>query len=208
MLIVCYRPTTCFIILIDMKQKHSMKKSEIENPIYFATNECSFGTLLVAASKKGICAIFIGDDSKTLLKELQSHFPKTHLISNDIVLKKTVAQIIQFIEKPEAELNLELDVQGTAFQQKVWQRLRKIPIGATASYSQIAQSIGRPKAVRAVANACAKNNIAVAIPCHRVVRNNGSLSGYRWGVKRKQALLKREEKSMHSVDSRFIKVKS
>ncbi len=160
--------------------------------IRFAVGECSLGSVLVAASEKGICAITLGDDPDTLVRGFQDQFAKAHLIGADTQFERMVAQVIGFIESPGTGIDLPLDVQGTAFQQKVWRALREIPLGQTASYSQIAQRIGSPKAVRAVAGACASNKIAVAIPCHRVVRSDGNLSGYRWGVERKRALLKRE----------------
>ncbi len=157
--------------------------------IRFAVAECSLGSVLVAASEKGVCAIFLGNDPNALAKELQDKFPKAHMIGGDEKFERTVAQVIGFIEAPKIGLDLPLDVRGTAFQQKAW---REIPVGSTVSYTDIAERIGAPKAVRAVAQACASNAIAVAIPCHRVLRNDGSLSGYRWGVERKSALLERE----------------
>lgn len=160
--------------------------------IYFAIAECSLGSILVAQSAKGICAIFLGNEAEPLLQDLQERFPQAHLIGGDSHFEKTVAQVIGFIENPTTTFDLPLDVRGTAFQQRVWQALRQIPIGTTATYQDIAKLIGSPKAVRAVAGACAANKIAVAIPCHRVVRSDGNLSGYRWGVERKRKLLKRE----------------
>ena len=161
--------------------------------IRFAIGECSLGSILVAASENGVCAILMGDDPDALAKDLQDRFPKANLIGGDRDFEKMVAKVVGFIEAPRIGLDLPLDVRGTAFQQRVWQALREIPVGSTASYSEIAGRIGLPKAVRAVAQACAANAIAVAIPCHRVLRNDGNLSGYRWGVERKRALLKREE---------------
>lgn len=160
--------------------------------IRFAVGECSLGSILVATSAIGICAILLGDDPDELARELQDRFPRATLIGADADFETLVAKIIGFVEAPEVGLDLPLDVRGTAFQQRVWQALRKIPLGATASYRDIAQRIGAPKAVRAVAQACAANAIAVAIPCHRVVRTDGALSGYRWGIERKRALLARE----------------
>ncbi len=160
--------------------------------IRFAIGQCSLGAILVAASEKGVCAIFMSDDPDALVKELQDRFPKADLIGGNRDFEKTIAQIVGFIEAPKVGLDLPLDVRGTAFQQRVWQALREIPLGSTASYSDIARRIGLPKAVRAVAGACGANPIAVAIPCHRVLRTGGNLSGYRWGVERKSALLKRE----------------
>lgn len=160
--------------------------------IRFAVGECSLGSILVAASERGICSILIGDDPDALARELQDQFPRAELIGGDAAFEKLVAQVVGFVEAPELGLDLPLDVRGTAFQQRVWKALREIPAGSTASYSEIASRIGAPKSARAVAQACASNALAVAIPCHRVVRNDGGLSGYRWGVERKRALLERE----------------
>ena len=160
--------------------------------IRFAVNECSLGSILVAATEQGICAILLGGDPGGLVRELQDSFPKAQVSSGDADLEHVVAKVVAFVEAPALGLDLPLDVRGTAFQQRVWQTLRTIPPGSTASYAEIAQRISLPKAVRAVAQACASNTLAVAIPCHRVVRNDGSLSGYRWGVERKRALLDRE----------------
>lgn len=162
--------------------------------IYFALAICSMGDILVAQSEKGICAILLGDDASILLEDLQDKFPQAELIGGDAQFEKVISQVVGFIEAPEIGLNLPLDIRGTAFQQRVWQALRDIPIGTTVSYTDIAQRIGSPKAVRAVAGACAANMLAVAIPCHRVVRNDGALSGYRWGIERKRALLNKESK--------------
>jgi AraC family transcriptional regulator of adaptative response/methylated-DNA-[protein]-cysteine methyltransferase len=160
--------------------------------IRFAIGECSLGSILVAQSDRGICAILLGDDPDALAHDLQDRFPHAELIGGDCAFEKRVATVVGFIEAPEIGLDLPLDVRGTAFQQRVWQALREIPAGSTATYSEIAERIGSPHAVRAVAGACAANALAVAIPCHRVVRADGALSGYRWGVERKRALLERE----------------
>jgi AraC family transcriptional regulator of adaptative response/methylated-DNA-[protein]-cysteine methyltransferase len=160
--------------------------------IRFAIGECSLGSILVAASDRGVCAILMGDDPDALARDLQDRFPRADLIGGDADFEQLVARVVGLIEAPKLGLDLPLDVRGTAFQQRVWQALRKIPAGATASYSEIAARIGAPKSVRAVAQACAANALAVAIPCHRVVRNDGGLSGYRWGAERKRALLGRE----------------
>lgn len=160
--------------------------------IRFALAECSLGAILVAASEKGICAISLGDNPEALLRELEERFPKAQLIGGDAAFESTVAKVIAFVERPGVGLDLPLDVQGTAFQERVWRALRKIPAGRSVTYAELAAKIGAPAAVRAVASACAANTIAVAIPCHRVVRKGGALSGYRWGVARKRTLLDRE----------------
>ena len=160
--------------------------------IRFAVGECSLGSILVAATDKGICAIQFGDDPDALVRDLQDRFPKALLVGGDERFERLVAEVVGLVEAPAQGLDLPLDVRGTAFQQRVWQALRAIPSGSTASYAEIAERIGRPKAVRAVARACATNPVAVAIPCHRVVRTDGALSGYRWGIERKRALLERE----------------
>jgi AraC family transcriptional regulator of adaptative response/methylated-DNA-[protein]-cysteine methyltransferase len=160
--------------------------------IRFAIGECSLGSILVASTEKGVCAILMGDDPDALARDLEDRFPRARLIGGDADFEALVAKVVGFVEASSLGLELPLDVRGTAFQQRVWQALREIPAGSTASYAEIAKRIGAPKAVRAVARACAANTIAVAIPCHRVVRNDGALSGYRWGVVRKRALLERE----------------
>jgi AraC family transcriptional regulator of adaptative response/methylated-DNA-[protein]-cysteine methyltransferase len=161
----------------------------------FAIGKCSLGAILVAASDKGIAAILLGDDPEALVRDLEERFPKSELIGGDQKFEDVVARTIALIEAPGSAFDLPLDVRGTAFQHRVWQALREIPVGSTLSYSELAERIGLPKAVRAVAAACAANRIAVAIPCHRVVRNDGGLSGYRWGVERKRKLLAREQRS-------------
>ena len=160
--------------------------------IRFAIGECSLGSILVARSDRGICAILLGDDPDELARDLQDRFPRASLIGGDDQFEQLVARVVGFVEAPGIGLDLPLDVRGTAFQQRVWQALREIPAGVTASYTDIANRIGSPNSVRAVAQACAANALAVAIPCHRVVRNDGGLSGYRWGVERKRALLEKE----------------
>ncbi len=160
--------------------------------IEFALGQCSLGAILVARSARGICAISLGDDADALLRGLQDRFPRAELVGGDVGFEGLVAQVVGMIEAPKLGLDLPLDVRGTAFQQRVWQAMRQIPMGETASYAQVAARIGSPKSVRAVAQACAANTLAVAIPCHRVVRSDGALSGYRWGVERKRALLLRE----------------
>jgi AraC family transcriptional regulator of adaptative response/methylated-DNA-[protein]-cysteine methyltransferase len=160
--------------------------------IRFAVGQCSLGAILVAATGKGICAILIDDDPEYLLRNLQDRFPAAQLIGADNEFEEWIAKVVGFVESPNIGLDLPLDIRGTTFQQRVWQALREIPVGSTVSYSDIAAKIGAPKAVRAVASACASNHIALAIPCHRVVRIGGDLSGYRWGIERKRELLMRE----------------
>jgi AraC family transcriptional regulator of adaptative response/methylated-DNA-[protein]-cysteine methyltransferase len=163
--------------------------------IRFAVGECSLGAILVAATARGICAIFLGDDPNALVRDLQDRFPHGELIGGDNAFEQLVARVVGFVEAPGLGLELPLDIRGSAFQQRVWQALRLIPPGDTVSYTELAKRIGAPKAVRAVAHACATNSVAIAIPCHRVVRTNGDLAGYRWGVERKRALLEREARS-------------
>jgi AraC family transcriptional regulator, regulatory protein of adaptative response / methylated-DNA-[protein]-cysteine methyltransferase len=162
--------------------------------IRYAIGACSLGSVLVAASEKGVCAILFGDEPESLGKELQVMFPRARIIGGDKAFEELTGKVLAFVEDPAKGLDLPLDVRGTAFQHRVWEALRRIPVGSTASYSEIAKKIGAPQAVRAVARACATNRIAVAIPCHRVVRSDGGLSGYRGGVKRKRALLAKEAK--------------
>ncbi|HET7501006.1 MAG TPA: bifunctional DNA-binding transcriptional regulator/O6-methylguanine-DNA methyltransferase Ada [Kofleriaceae bacterium] len=160
--------------------------------IRFAIGQCSLGAILVAATTRGVCAILLGDDPEALLHDLERRFPRARLIGGDAGFERVVAQVVGLVEQPRTGAKLPLDIRGTAFQQRVWKALCRIPPGKTASYAQIARRIGAPAAVRAVAQACAANALAVAIPCHRVVRTDGDLSGYRWGVERKRALLERE----------------
>lgn len=160
--------------------------------IRFAVGECSLGAILVARSQRGICAIWLGDDPELLLHQLQDRFPKAQIIGDDEVFASWVAQVIGCVESPSLGLRLPLDVRGTVFQQRVWRALQELAPGTTATYTEIAQRIGMPRAVRAVAQACGANQLAVAIPCHRVVRRDGEISGYRWGIERKRELLHRE----------------
>ena len=160
--------------------------------IRFAIGESSLGSVLVAASERGVCAILLGDDPDELARDLQDRFPRASLIGGDASFEQVVAKVVGLVEAPRLGLDLPLDVRGTAFQQRVWLALQDVPAGETVSYTEIAKRIGCPKAVRGVAQACGANALAVAIPCHRVVRIDGGLSGYRWGVERKRALLDRE----------------
>ena len=160
--------------------------------ISFAIGESSLGLILVAKSKRGICAILLGDDRVRLIADLQDRFPQANAIGENEGCEHLLAKVVRFAETPTNGLDLPLDIRGTAFQRRVWEALREIPMGSTASYMDIANRIGSPRSVRAVAQACGANALAIAIPCHRVVRNDGALSGYRWGVERKRMLLDRE----------------
>lgn len=183
-----YEQSTSLLGMTPTRYKAGGENEEIR----FAIGQSSLGAILVASSEKGVASILIGDDPNALVEDLQDHFPKARLVGGDAGYEKLVAQVVGFVEAPQLGLDLPFDVRGTAFQRRVWQALREIPAGQTASYTDIAARIGSPKSVRAVAGACAANNIAVAIPCHRVVRNDGALSGYAWGVERKRALIARE----------------
>lgn len=170
------------------------RKGGVKTDIHFALGECSLGSILVAMSAIGVCAIALDDNPEKLIKDLQDQFPYSNLIGGNQQFESMVAEVVGFVEAPHLGCGLPLDIQGTVFQQRVWQALREIPCGTTATYSELASKIGNPNAVRAVASACAANKLAVAIPCHRVIRNDGSISGYRWGVERKQTLLFKEAK--------------
>ena len=163
-----------------------------ELEIRFAIGQCSLGAILVAATERGVCAILLGDDPEELAHDLERRFPRARLLGGDAAFEQLVALAVGAVERPGLGVELPLDVRGTAFQERVWQALRAIPVGKTVSYSELARAIGAPKSVRAVARACAANALAVVIPCHRVVRTDGSLSGYRWGVERKRELIERE----------------
>jgi AraC family transcriptional regulator of adaptative response/methylated-DNA-[protein]-cysteine methyltransferase len=164
--------------------------------IAYAVESCSLGQVIVAATARGVCAIELGDAGADLGERLRRRFPKAHFTPGDADFRRHVAQVLAYIEHPQGLLDLPLDVQGTVFQQRVWQALRAIPSGRTISYAELAGAIGRPGAARAVAQACASNPLAVAVPCHRVVRGDGALSGYRWGVERKAELLRREAREI------------
>ncbi len=163
--------------------------------IHFAVAESSLGFLLVARSPSGVCAILMGDDPDALGRDLQERFAQARLIEGGEGVDALVTKVAGYIDAPAGGLDLPLDIRGTAFQQRVWQALREIPAGATASYTEIAERIGAPRSVRAVAQACGANALALAIPCHRVVRSDGGISGYRWGVERKRELLERESRA-------------
>jgi len=160
--------------------------------IRFVTVATPLGWALVAATARGICMTALGDDRDSLAAALRERFPRAELVAEDAGLKEWADRIVRFITAPEQNLDLPLDIRGTAFQARVWRALQKIPLGKTASYTEIAARLGQPKAVRAVAQACAANKLALVVPCHRVTRSDGELGGYRWGLERKRALLVRE----------------
>jgi len=160
--------------------------------IVFAVGQTSLGAVLVAATQRGVCAVALADDPEVLVHDLERRFPHAELVGGDAAFEAVVARVVALVERPAEPLDLPLDIRGTAFQQRVWAALREIPAGARVSYAELARAIGRPAASRAVAGACAANALAVAVPCHRVVRTDGSLSGYRWGIDRKRILLERE----------------
>jgi AraC family transcriptional regulator of adaptative response/methylated-DNA-[protein]-cysteine methyltransferase len=163
-----------------------------DDTIRFTVGQCTLGSILVAMSEAGIRALSVGDDREKLTRELGDGFPDADLVADDAGLEPILAEVVAFVENPAIGLDLPLDPRGTAFQQRVWQALREIPAGSTASYGEIAARVGAPREAYAVGEACAANRIAIAIPCHRVVRKNGALGDYRWGFKRKRALLERE----------------
>lgn len=160
--------------------------------ILFSFADTSMGKVLVASSPRGLCAILLGDDVDALQDDLESRFPTAELRRADAEMHDLTRGVADLIETPGKRLDVPLDLGGTDFQREVWNALREIPAGQTATYSEIADRIGRPRSVRAVAAACGANALAVAVPCHRVLRRDGGLSGYRWGVERKRLLLERE----------------
>lgn len=163
--------------------------------IQYRVHESTLGPVAIAASEQGICAILFGDDKTALEKDLAARFPTATLIEGEGEFDRLADSVARYIDQPSDTVEFPLDPSGTDFQQRVWRALREIAPGTTASYKDVAMRIGSPKAVRAIARACAANPIAVAIPCHRVVRSDGSMSGYRWGTARKRMLLDREARS-------------
>ncbi len=183
-----YEKSTAMLGMTPTRYREGGMNEEIR----FAVGQSSLGAIAVASSARGVVSILLGDDPDRLARDLQDRFPKARLVGGDGAYEALVARVVGLVERPALGLDLPLDVRGTAFQQRVWQALQDIPAGTTVSYADIAVRVGQPRAVRAVASACAANNIAVAIPCHRVVRSDGALSGYAWGVDRKQRLLDSE----------------
>jgi AraC family transcriptional regulator, regulatory protein of adaptative response / methylated-DNA-[protein]-cysteine methyltransferase len=163
--------------------------------VQYAVAPCALGRVLVAQSTRGVCAVLLGDEDEAMVQDLRHRLPHATLKLGDASFNRLMALVLRFIDAPRLGLNLPLDVRGTAFQQRVWQALQTIPPGQTLSYAEVAARIGSPQAVRAVAGACAANALAIVIPCHRVLRSDGTLSGYRWGVERKRALLALEAKT-------------
>jgi AraC family transcriptional regulator of adaptative response/methylated-DNA-[protein]-cysteine methyltransferase len=177
---------------VSGRMSTKLRAEEADARIGFAIGESSLGLILVAKSERGICAILLGDDRGRLIADLRDRFPLATTTGDDDHCERLLVEVVRFAERPAMGLDLPLDVRGTAFQRRVWEALREIPAGSTASYLDIANRIGSPRSVRAVAQACSANALAMAIPCHRVLRNDGALSGYRWGVERKRMLLDRE----------------
>jgi methylated-DNA-[protein]-cysteine S-methyltransferase/AraC family transcriptional regulator of adaptative response/methylated-DNA-[protein]-cysteine methyltransferase len=184
--------TNMILMNMDAAFRVDTTQGAASEEIAFAVGESALGTVLVARSAQGVCAILIGSESAELESDLTARFRESRLVRDDWKLGEDLRKILRFIDTPAEGLDLALDIRGTPFQQRVWEVLLRIPIGATVTYSALARRIGEPDAVRAVANACAANAIALAIPCHRVVRSDGTLSGYRWGIERKRALLAKE----------------
>jgi O-6-methylguanine DNA methyltransferase len=172
-----------------MTRSPSRTPAQRADAIHFSFRPSSLGLILVARSGSGVCAVLLGDDHETLRQDLEQRYPDAVLVNEDARL---VSQVVTAVEHPERSADLPLDLRGTPFQRRVWNELRKVPPGRTVSYAALARRIGRPRAVRAVAAACAANPVAVLVPCHRAVRSNGALAGYRWGIARKRALLERE----------------
>jgi len=163
--------------------------------IRYVTVATPLGWALVAATGRGVCLTALGDDRERLAAMVRERFPAALLVAEDAALKDWAEQIVRFITDPGQTPDLPLDIRGTAFQTRVWRALQRIPLGRTATYAEIARALGQPKAVRAVAQACAANNLALLVPCHRVIREDGDLAGYRWGLERKRALLEREREA-------------
>lgn len=165
----------------------------VADVLSYSTSECALSKVLVARSSKGVCAVLIGDSYEELQADLAARFPKSALIENEVAVRDDLARVVRFMEKPAEGLDLTLDMRGTPFQRRVWEKLRAISVATTVSYMELAKWVGPLASPRAVAGACAANPIAMAIPCHRVVRSNGDLAGYRWGIERKRELIQKEK---------------
>ncbi len=189
---------------IGMKP-NQFQKQGVGTKMRFAIGQCTLGAILVATTERGVCAVELGDDPNELLEDFQDRFKNAQIVGTDVEFEKTIAHVIGLIENPRQKFALPLDIQGTIFQQKVWEVLRKISIGSTKTYSEVANILGNPSAVRAVAGACTKNKLAIVIPCHRVIKKDGALSGYRWGVERKAQLLERESKVLSKCTEKIQK---
>ena len=184
---------------IGMKPSQFRKKG-FGTTMRFAIGQCNLGAILVATTKRGICAIELGDDPRDLVEDFQARFNSAQIVGADTEFEKIIAHVVGLAENPIQNFSLPLDIQGTIFQRKVWDILRKIPVGTTKTYLEVAKILGQPSAVRAVAGACASNKLAIVIPCHRVIKSDGKLSGYRWGVERKAQLLEQESRISISRD--------
>ncbi len=176
----------------ESRRAASRKAGTLAEVIFYGIGECALGQVLVARSGKGVCAILLGDNREKLRADLAKRFPAAMLVSDKAFIQEELSKVIRFVGDPSERLDFQLDMRGTPTQRRVWRRLRSIAAGKTMTYLEIAKSFGEPRAVRVIANACAANSIALAIPCHRVIRSNGGLAGYRWGIKRKRELLRRE----------------
>ena len=175
-----------------MTTPHASPPRAATETISYAIGESALGRILVARSATGVCAIMLGADADTLEADLADQFPEAKLHADETLAGADLAKVIRFVDMPGAGLDLALDPRGTPFQRRVWEALGTIPAGTTVTYTELARRIGEPLAVRAVASACAANRLALAIPCHRVIRNDGGLAGYRWGIERKRALITQE----------------
>lgn len=170
-------------------------KQATADVVSYAIVDCDLGKVLVARSAKGVCAILLGDDAAALVEDLADRFPKSTLVPGEALVKSDLAKVLRYIAKPSEGLQLTLDMRGTPFQRRVWERLRTIPTGRTVSYTELARWVSPLSHPRAVATACAANPIALAIPCHRVRRSDGGLAGYRWGLERKRTLIEKEARA-------------
>jgi len=166
--------------------------NDIVEVISYAAGECALGRVLIARSAAGVCAILIGDAHEEVAENLATRFPKAELVADEAVVRDDLARVIRFVDKPSEGLHLPLDMRGTAFQRRLWEKLRAIPVGRTVTYMELARWISPLASARVIAGACATNTIALAIPCHRVIRTNGDLAGYSWGIERKRELIRRE----------------